>query len=168
MKSKIAIKDITLIAILAAILFVQKQVFSFIPFIQFTVLLLFLYSKHLGTIKTLIIITIHVILDNLLSGYFNPILVLSMIIGWSLIPILLCSIFKKVNSNIMLALLGLLLSFLYSWVIALPHSIIMEIDFFSYLTMDIIYELSLSISSFITILLLYKPLSKVFGKLNIR
>ena len=68
-------------------------------------MLLVLYSKHLGIIKTLIIITIHVILDNLISGYFNPILVLSMIIGWSLIPILLCSVFKKVNSNISLALL---------------------------------------------------------------
>ena len=167
MKSKITIKDITLIAILAAILFVQEQVFSYLPIIQLTVLLLVLYSKHLGIIKTLIIITIHVILDNLISGYFNPILVLSMIIGWSLIPILLCSVFKKVNSNISLALLGILFSFLYCWVIALPHSIVMEVDLITYLTMDIIWEFILAASSFITIVLLYKPLSKLFDKLNI-
>ena len=133
MKSKITIKDITLIAILAAILFVQEQVFSYLPIIQLTVLLL----------------------------------VLSMILGWSLIPNLLCSVFKKVNSNISLALLGILFSFLYCWVIAIPHSIIMEVDLITYLTMDIIWEFILAASSFITILLLYKPLSKLFDRLNI-
>ena len=43
----------------------------------------------------------------------------------------------------------------------------MEVDLITYLTMDIIWEFILSASSFITIVLLYKPLSKLFDKLNI-
>ena len=50
------VKDITIIAILAAILFVQEQALSFLPNIQLTVFLLVLYSKTLKLWKVLLII----------------------------------------------------------------------------------------------------------------
>ena len=52
------VKDITIIAILAAILFVQEQALSFLPNIQLTVFLLVLYSKTLKLWKVLLIIFI--------------------------------------------------------------------------------------------------------------
>ena len=39
------VKDITIIAAFAAILFIQEQALSFLPNIQLTVFLLVLYSK---------------------------------------------------------------------------------------------------------------------------
>ena len=55
-------KDITIVAIFAAILFAQEQVFSFLPNIQLTVFFLVLYSKVFGFKKTIIIVIIVIII----------------------------------------------------------------------------------------------------------
>ena len=157
-------RDITLIAILTAILFVQEQVLSFLPNFQLTVFLLVLFSKKIGFINTIIITTIHVLLDNLVMGSFNFIYVPFMLIGWLIIPVLLNTIFKKVNSNILLAVLGVMFSFIYCWIYIIPNCIILQTDFFSYLIADVIWEILLASSSFITILLLYTPCSNVLDK----
>ena len=160
----ITIKDITLIALLTTILFVQEQLLSILPNIQLTVFLLVLYSKKLGFIKTTIICFIHVLLDNLIMGSFNVIYMPFMFIGWMIIPISLNTIFKKVNSNILLAFLGLLFSFLYCWIYIIPNTLILEVSFISYLVADILWEVLLATSSFLTILLLYEPCSNLFDK----
>ena len=160
----ITIKDITLIALLTTILFVQEQLLSILPNIQLTVFLLVLYSKKLGFIKTTIICFIHVLLDNLIMGSFNVIYMPFMFIGWMIIPISLNTIFKKVNSNIILAFLGILFSFLYCWIYIIPNTLILEVSFISYLVADILWEVLLATSSFLTILLLYDPCSKLFDK----
>ena len=49
-------KDLTIIAVFSAILFVQELALSFIPNVQLTVFLLVLYSKVFGLKKTFIII----------------------------------------------------------------------------------------------------------------
>ena len=157
-------RDITLIAILTAILFVQEQVLSFIPNFQLTVFLLVLFSKKIGFVNTIIITAIHVLLDNLVMGSFNFIYVPFMLIGWLIIPVLLNTIFKKVNSNILLAVLGVMFSFIYCWIYIIPNCIILQTDFFSYLIADLIWEILLASSSFITILLLYDPCSNVLDK----
>ena len=157
-------RDITLIAILTAILFVQEQVLSFIPNFQLTVFLLVLFSKKTGFVNTIIITAIHVLLDNLIMGSFNFIYVPFMLIGWLIIPVLLNTIFKKVNSNILLAVLGVMFSFIYCWIYIIPNCIILQTDFFSYLIADLMWEILLASSSFITILLLYDPCSNVLDK----
>ena len=92
-------KNITLIALLAAILFIQEQLLSFIPNVQLTFFLFVLYSKKLKFIDTIFITLIYVVLDNLVSGSFNLLFIPFMFIGWIIIPILLNTIFKKVESN---------------------------------------------------------------------
>jgi hypothetical protein len=160
------VKDITLMAILTAILFVQEQLLLFLPNIQLTVLLIVVYSRCLGFKKTSIIVVIHVILDNLFMGSLNFIYTPFMLIGWLFIPLVQCTIFKKVNSPIKLAFLGIIYSFVYSWCFIIPGMIIQEIGFLEYLTMDIVFEIVLAIGSFLTILWLYEPLSKVLNQME--
>ena len=62
------VKDITMIAILTAILFIVEQVLSYVPLIQLTVFFLILFSKKIGMLKTYLIIIIHVLLDWLLNN----------------------------------------------------------------------------------------------------
>ena len=157
-------KDLTLIAILTTILVVQELLLSYIPNIQLTVFLFVLYSKKLGILKTAVINFIYVVLDNLLSGSFNFLFIPFMFIGWLMIPILLNTIFKRVETNVTLATLGVLFAFLYSFINIIPGMIMFDLDFITYLKGDIVYELILASSSFITILLLYKPCSKVFDR----
>ena len=161
------IRDITLIAALTAIIFVQEELLTIIPNVQLTVFLLVLYSKKVGFKKTSIIILIHTLLDNLVMGSFNMFYIVFMFIGWMIIPLTLCSIFKNVESNYSLAFLGILFSFCYCFVYIVPNVVIADVKFLDYLYADIIFEVILAMSSFISILLLYNPISKFLDKFNI-
>ena len=159
------IKDITIIAILAAILFIQELALSGLPNIQLTILLIIVYTKTLGIKRTIFIVMIHTILDNLVWGfdlrYFIP-----MLIGWLLIPLSIGTLFRKVNKVIILALLGVAYAFIYSWLLSLPYLLISESAFIGYLAGDVLFEIILAASSFITILWLYEPLYKALFKLD--
>lgn len=163
-KKVLSVRDIAIVAILTAILFVMEQVLSVVPNVQLTVLLLMIFAKKLGILKSSIIILVHSFLDNLVSGSFNILIVIFMIIGWELIPLLVNTLFKKVDSIILISLVGVLFSFLYSWIYMIPFCIIFEMSFFEYLKADIIWEVLLATSSFLSILLLYKPVEKIFDK----
>lgn len=165
-KNKFKTKDIVLLAMLTAIIFVQEQILSFIPQFQFTILLMVLYSKCLGFLKTSIIIIIHVVLDNLVMGSLSYIYTPAMIVGWLLIPILLTTVFKKVKSPIGLACCSILFSLLYSWAFIPLNVLTTDVSFWAYLIADIPFEIMLVVYSFLTILWLYQPLERVLLALN--
>ena len=100
----------------------------------------------------------------MIMGSFNILYLPFMLVGWLIIPIMLNTLFKKVDSNIKLAFLGLLFSFIYCLIYIIPNCIILEVDFITYLFADISWEILLAISSFISIILLYDPCSKIFDK----
>ena len=162
--NKITVKDIALMAILTAILFVQEQLLTFIPNVSLTIFLIVLFSKKLGLIKTLLIITCHVLLDNLFMSSFNVVFVGFNLLGYYIIPLTLCTFFKRINNNIVLGLLGFIYSLIYCWMYIFPNMIVLNIDLISYLIADILWELVLALSSLISIILLYNPMSKVFNK----
>ena len=137
----IKIKDITVIAFFTGILFIQEQLFSFIPNVQLTVFLLVLYSKVFGLKKTCIIILIHTILDNFVIGSLNLIYFPFMLIGWLIIPIVTTTILKKTNNNIVLALAGIIFSLIYCWIFIIPNVIVYKINILTYLSADIIFEI---------------------------
>lgn len=163
---KITTKDIALISLMSIMLFIQEQILSFLPNIQLTIFLLILYSKKMGLFKTILTIVIYVILDNITVGGMGLIYIPFMIIGWLIIPILLNTAFKKINNFLFLSLLGILFSFIYSWTLIVPSCILFQMNFLTYLSGDLIWELTLAMSSFISILLLYKPCSIALDKFN--
>lgn len=166
-KKNFIAKDIAYIAIFAAILFAQEELLTFVPNVQLTVFLLVLYSKKLGFVRTSIIVVIHVILDNLIMSSFNPIFTPFMLIGWLLIPIFITTIFKKIESPILLAIAAAILSFFYCWCFFIPNIFILKMDIKSYFLADITFELILALCSFLTTLILYKPCSMLFDKFGI-
>lgn len=158
-----AIKDAALIAVLASILFVQQIALSFLPNVQFTALLIVLYSRIIGFKKTMLIVVIHVFAINILSpfGPVIPMQIPAMLIGWLLIPILLHTVFKKFTSAWMLALFGFFFAFVYGWLF-IPVSVwVLGIPFLSYLYADLLFEIIMAVSNFLTILWLYEPLKKI-------
>ena len=154
------IKDITLIAILTTILFVQEQLLSFIPNVQLTVFLLVIYSKVLDFKKTSIIVLLHTLLDNIINGSMNIIYFPFMLLGWMLIPIFITTVFKKTENSLILGLIGIAFSFIYCWLFMIPQIIIYNVNIFEYLLSDLFFEIALAISSFLTILWLYGVTSK--------
>ena len=160
--NNLSVKNMVILAFLAVIITLQEEILTFLPNVQLTVFLLVLYSKKLGCKNTLLIVTLHVLFDNLWMASLNPIYMTFMWIGWAFIPILLSTVFKNINKTIYLALCGILFSLLYSWIYILPNCLIYSMPFLAYLMADIIFEIILSASSFLSILWLYEPCSKVF------
>jgi len=160
------IQDITLTAMLATILFVQEQILSFLPNIQLTVFLLILYSKNLGFVRTSIIVLVHVILDNIVMGSFSFHYTPFMLIGWLIIPIVVCLLFKKINSNFVLAISSVFFAIFYALIMSIPNIFITEVDYGAYLLADIPFTTILSISSFVSTLWLYNPCTKCLENLN--
>ena len=158
-------KDIVLIAILATILFAQEQVLLFLPNVQLTFFLIILFAKVLGLGKTSLIIVIYVFLDNMFMASFNMVYTPFMLVGWLIGPILLNTVFKKVNDSFNLALLSILFSLIYCWIYMIPVTMIMRMPLLPYFMADIPFEIILAISSFITTLWLYEPCYKALNKL---
>ena len=159
------IKQITIIAAFSAILFVQEEVLTFLPNVQLTVFLLILYSKVLGFKNTTIIVCIHTLLDNIVMGSLNIIFFPFMLIGWLLIPIIVCSLLKKCNNSFILASFSIIFSFVYCWIFMIPNIIFYSININTYLISDILWEIVLAISSFLTTLWLYNPCASILNKL---
>ena len=165
-----AIKDTALIAICAAVLFVQQMALSFLPNIQFSTLLIVLYAKVLGFRRTTLIIFIHVIAYNLLSpfGPVIPMYIPFMFVAWMLIPISLSTFLKKVESSLGLALFGLVFGFIYGWMFIPAAVFITGTPFVAYFIMDIPFEIVMGLSNFITIYWLYEPMKRVLHDQLIR
>ena len=81
------------------------------------------------------------------------------------IPLLVCTVFKKTEDSLKLAFVGALCAFLYCWIMILPTMWVLHTPFIPYLMADIPFELLLAASSFLGILLLYDPLKKMLQKL---
>ncbi len=164
MNNNFKIKDIVIISIFTAVLFVQEQALSFLPNIQLTVLLLVLYSKILGFNKTVIIVLLHVLLDSILGG-FNILYLIPMLIGWMSIPIMISTLFKKVESSIGLGIVGIIASVIYSWSFIFIEVVVLKGSFTAYFIADLPFELLLMGSSFLSIIWLYQPLYKLINKI---
>ena len=79
-----SIRRLTLLGLLAAVLFAQEAALSFLPNIQATFLLVLLYGACLGMGGGTLIVTVHVLLDNLFFGVMSPYLLIPMWLGYEL------------------------------------------------------------------------------------
>lgn len=161
---KTKILNIVMIPLLAVIMATLEFAMSSLPNIQFTFLLIFVFSKTLSLKQNLLIILIYVILDNLFMASFSYIYFPFMLFAWCIIPIALNTIFKNVTKPLPLALISILFAFIYCWIYIIPSVLIMKVDFLAYFIPDIPFEVILALSSFISILWLYEPIKKIINK----
>lgn len=152
-------------ALFIALLVGLEEAMVFLPNIQLTVFLIILYAKVFGFYKSSIMVLIYLLIDCIIMGAINPIYVSFQLIGWLLIPILINTLFKRVDNNIALAFIAILFALLYSWVMIIPSCFIMKMDFLEYLMADTVFELLLAMSSFLSTLLLYNPMKKLLDRL---
>lgn len=163
-KVKLKLIDIILIAMFTAIVFTTEQALSFIPNIQLTVLLFILYTRLLGFKKTMIIIVLHTLADNLYLGGLNPFIFMPMLIGWSLIPVLLTTVFRQFKGVVSLTIFAFVFGFIYGWVFIPFTMIAMNAKFLPYLIADLPFELLMAISGALSVALLYEPMYRFLSQ----
>ena len=117
-----------------------------------------------GFKKTSLIVLIYVLIDNLLMGgisFYTLFILVSLLI----IPLTLSTVFKNVSSPIALALLGIGYALVYSWIYIIPTMLLTNINFLDYLMADIVFEIILASSTFLSILWLYSPTEKFLSNI---
>ena len=153
------LKRLIFMAMCITIVFVQEQILTIIPNVQFTTLLLVLYVSLFKWRESVAMIVIYVILDNLYMNSFNPIYTPAMLIAWLTIPLVYYTVLRATKSEVKLAVFGLLFGIYYGWVFIPFRMFELGItEFWPYLMLDIPFQIIMAASNFITILWLYKPL----------
>ena len=156
------VKELSLMVMMSAILFVQEELLTFIPNIQFTFLLIMLYGAVLGPKKGSLIVLIHVLLDNLFMSSFIPQVMLPMLIGHE-ITLLIGYLLK--NKNIIILSIGITIaSLIYVSLFFITTIYVYEINPLAYLIADIPFDIILIACNVLCVILLYKPLFKILNE----
>lgn len=159
-------RRLLMIAIAISITFVQEQMLLFLPNIQFTVLLVFVFVSIFTYKESMFYIIGYVLLDNMYMGGFNLFYMIPMLFAWSLIPFVYHNILKKTDNEYVLGVTAFVFGFVYGWSFIPFNMIQTGIDnFFVYLSADLIFEVVMAVTGFITVVWLYKPLTKVLKQI---
>lgn len=161
------VKKMMMIALSVAIVFVQEQVLVFLPNIQFTVLLLFVFASVYTLKENTILILSYVLLDNMYMGGFNLFYMVPMFLAWMFIPIVYKSVLRRTNNELTIAVFAFLFGFFYGWMF-MPFTMLQTgvYDIRAYLVMDIPYELIMAIAGFVSVYWLYTPLVNIMRNIT--
>ncbi|MBU1020290.1 MAG: hypothetical protein KJ847_03680 [Firmicutes bacterium] len=159
-------KKMLMIAISIAIIFTQEQLLMFLPNIQFTVLLIIVFTSVYSFKETMILITGYVFLDSMYMGGLNPFFVTPMLIAWYLIPISYHTILRKTNNEIALSIFAFVFGIVYG-LIFIPFQMIQfgVTTLWPYLLNDIPFELIMAFTGTLTVLWMYKPLYNLLNNI---
>lgn len=161
-----SVKKMLFIAAAVSIIFVQEQMLMFLPNIQFTVLLIILFSSIFTFKESVTMILVYVLLDSLFMGAMSPFTVLPLIIGWMLIPISYHTILRRTENEYILAVFALLFGFVFGWVF-IPFNMLQTgiSNPIPYLIADIPFEALMAGCGFLTVIYVYKPLKQTLNQL---
>ena len=161
--NKITVRELCILAFMSVLLFIQEELFVFIPNFQFTFLLLAIYVSVFGFKKTSLIIFAHVLLDNIYMGSLTPIVMIPMWLGYM---IYIGIIWLLKNKNIwLLTLGGIIGAYIYCTLFLVTNIVFLEIDVYLYWLADIPFEIMLISTIAFTMIYLYKPLRRKLSEL---
>ena len=156
-------KRLLLVAFAITITFVQEQMLFFLPNVQFTVVLIIVFTSVFTFKESVMYIIAYVLLDNMYMGGFNLFYMIPMMFAWLLIPISYHTFLKKTENEYHLAYFALAFGFVYGWSFIPFNMLQTGVDnFWVYLSADILFEIIMAVVGFISVLVLYKPLVKAF------
>lgn len=156
------LRRMLLISVSVPIIIVQEYALVSLPNIQFTVLLIILFSTIFTFKESIIMIFVYVLLDSLLMGAFNPLYMIPMFLGWSVIPLVLNTVLKNTRNELTLAFFAFVFGFIYGWMFIPFRMMQYGVTILTpYLIADLPYEIVMAVVGFVTVLLAYKPLYKV-------
>ena len=162
-----SVRRLLMIALSVPIIIIQEELLVMIPNVQFTVLLIILFSSIFTMKESLIMVFVYVLIDSMYMGALNPLYMIPMVLAWSLIPLSLHTVLRKTKNEMVLAFFALGFGFLYGWMF-IPFKIIEQgiTEVWPYFIADLPFEIIMSVTGFVTVILLYQPLYRVLSQFN--
>ncbi len=153
------VKKLCYLVAFTTILFVQEEVLTIIPSVQFTFLLILLYGATLGIGYGSIVVVAHVLLDNLYMASFTIFTIGPMLIGYEVT--LIIGYLLRNKSEWIVAISSIFCALFYVLLFYPINVYIYDVDLFAYFIADIPFDLVMVSCNFITVLFLFKPLKRV-------
>ncbi|MBM7542489.1 ECF transporter S component [Amphibacillus cookii] len=157
---------LTLVSIIAAISAVGRIAFQFIPNFQPTTAIIIIASYFLGPLSGVLLAIVSTYLSNLVLGI--GLWSIWQMFAWAMIS-LLSSLLKKINLKKTLPILiiiGVFAGFFYGAVFAFVNLLITN-KFWPYYLAGLTFDLNHAISNVIFIVILYKPMTRLFANISI-
>lgn len=158
----VTVRDLCFLSLVAALMFAVKMALSSLPNINLNALILILVTVFFGW-KALYTVCVYVLLEGLMFGF--GVWWVSYLIVWPLLVVLAMAVRKNASPLLWAVFAGLF---------GLAFGPMMYVIFFTvtggwegFLPMwiaGIPYDLVHAVSNFLTVLILFRPLSKVFSR----
>ena len=148
---------------LSSLSFVGRMMFTFLPNVQPTTVIIILVAMYLGSYDGWLVAMVSIFISNLYLGM--GVWTIAQLISFSSI-ILLIHIFKKMNLNIRYyPLVALISGLVYGFVISLVQAPFFGwVSFFPYYLSGLPYDFNHAIGNYLFFIILHPPLSKILKK----
>lgn len=149
-----------MIAMLSSLSFVGRIMFTFLPNVQPTTVIILLVTLYLGTVDGLLVAIISIFMSNIYLG-MGPWTLAQLISFGTLVTVIhLC---KKVSLDTKYyPVVALFLGFLYGFVISLIQAPFFGwISFFPYYISGLPYDFNHAVGNYVFFIILHPPLSKI-------
>ncbi len=169
---KVAIKDITLIAMLVAIIEVCKVALSFLPNIELTTFWLIIFTIYFGR-KIVFVVPVFIVIEGAIYGIH--LWWIMYLFAWPLL-VFICYMFKKCKSVWFWSIFSGTFGLFFGALCTIPHIIVGAFSSglstgirlgIAWWIAGIPWDIVHCIGNFILMLVLYQPISYVIKKLKI-
>jgi uncharacterized membrane protein len=157
------LKKLIYVSLFTAILFVQEELLTFIPDVQFTFMLVMLYGATMGPLYGSLIVILHVIFDNLFMSTFGNFWIMAPQLLGLLITMMFGYLLRRRNEFVV-AIFSVIAGLIYVGLYMLVNIYVLDMDPLAYIIADIPVDLLLVTSNVITVMFLYKPLKKLIDE----
>ena len=159
-KAHVPLRELCFLAIAAALMFAAKVALSSLPNVNLNALIIILVTVYFGW-KAMYSVGVYILLEGMLYGF--GIWWLSYLIVWPILVIVTMAL-RRTCSVIMLAVLAGIFGLVFGPMMYLVYFAVLGgwAGFLPMWIAGIPYDLVHGISNFLTVLLLFRPLSKVF------
>ena len=154
------LKKLIYVSLFTAILFVQEELLTFIPDVQFTFMLVMLYGATMGPLYGSLIVILHVIFDNLFMSTFGNFWIMGPQFFGLMFTMLLGYLLRRRNEFVV-ALGSVVAGLFYVGLYMIVNIYVLDMDPLAYIIADIPVDILLVTSNIITVMFLYKPLKKL-------
>ena len=166
MSKKITTKDITLIAMMVAVIEVCKIVLMGVPNVELTTFWIILFSLYFGN-KIFLVIPVFILLEGTMFGF--GLWWVMYLYAWPLLAIV-ARIMKKMESVIGWSILSGLFGLSFGFLCSIPYAVIGTVDGniasglragFNYFIAGIPFDMIHCVGNFVIMLILYYPVKRV-------
>lgn len=153
-------RRMSLIAMLSSLSFVGRMMFTFLPNVQPTTVIILIVTMYLGTYDGWLVAITSILISNLYLGM--GVWTLAQITSFSVL-ILIVHICKKINLNIgCYPIVALLMGFTYGFIISLVQAPFFGwASFFPYWISGLPYDLNHAVGNYLFFIILHPPLSRI-------